>query len=58
MGHKLVCVLAAAMALQVIGAARVMCPSDPNCVCGGTLAVELNCNIDGKCTLTLTFPTV
>ncbi|KAJ2947654.1 hypothetical protein O0L34_g17457 [Tuta absoluta] len=25
-----------------------MCPSNPNCVCGGTLAVELNCNIDGR----------
>ncbi|OWR52546.1 putative toll precursor [Danaus plexippus plexippus] len=24
-----------------------MCPSHPNCICGGTLAVELDCNIDG-----------
>lgn len=47
MAYKWLCVLAAA-ALQVIGAARPMCPSDPNCVCGGTLAVELNCNVDGE----------
>ncbi|XP_049870963.1 protein toll-like [Pectinophora gossypiella] len=47
MGCKLACVVAA-LALQVIAEARLMCPSDPNCVCGGTLAVELNCNIDGR----------
>ncbi|XP_059058541.1 protein toll-like [Achroia grisella] len=48
MDRKLVCVLTAALALQIIGASKLMCPSDPNCVCGGTLAVELDCNIDGR----------
>ncbi|XP_048007032.1 protein toll-like [Leguminivora glycinivorella] len=46
MGYKWTCVFAAV--LQIIGAARPTCPSDPNCVCGGTLAVELNCNVDGR----------
>ncbi|XP_041968157.1 protein toll-like [Aricia agestis] len=40
-------VLIIALAVHVI-AARVMCPSHPNCVCGGTFSVELNCNIDGR----------
>ncbi|XP_060802056.1 protein toll [Amyelois transitella] len=48
MHRELVCVLTAGLALQIIGASTLMCPSDPNCVCGGTLAVELNCNIDGR----------
>ncbi|XP_028174861.1 protein toll-like [Ostrinia furnacalis] len=48
MGRQFVYVLASALALQIIGASTLMCPSDPNCVCGGTLAVELNCNIDGR----------
>ncbi|XP_037297078.1 protein toll [Manduca sexta] len=47
MARKLMRVVSAALALQIICAAQLMCPSDPNCVCGGTLAVELNCNIDG-----------
>ncbi|KAJ0177874.1 hypothetical protein K1T71_006747 [Dendrolimus kikuchii] len=47
MGRELLCAVTAALALHIIGAARPMCPSDPNCVCGGTLAIELNCNIDG-----------
>lgn len=46
---KLIYVLLVALAAHVISA-RVMCPSHPNCVCGGTFAVELNCNIDGECT--------
>ncbi|XP_061704893.1 protein toll-like [Cydia pomonella] len=46
MGYKWTCVFAAV--LQIIGAVRPTCPSDPNCVCGGTLAVELNCNVDGR----------
>ncbi|CAH0399211.1 unnamed protein product [Chilo suppressalis] len=48
MGCKFVYALTTALALQIIRASRLMCPSDPNCVCGGTLAVELNCNIDGR----------
>ncbi|CAH0583134.1 unnamed protein product [Chrysodeixis includens] len=48
MYRKVMYVAVAALTLQIIGAARLMCPSDPNCVCGGTLAVELNCNIDGR----------
>lgn len=50
MYRKVMYAAVAALTLQIIGAARLMCPSDPNCVCGGTLAVELNCNIDGECT--------
>ncbi|XP_063543683.1 protein toll-like [Cydia strobilella] len=46
MEYKWTCVFAAV--LQIIGAVRPTCPSDPNCVCGGTLAVELNCNVDGR----------
>lgn len=48
MYRKVIYAAVAALTLQIIGAARLMCPSDPNCVCGGTLAVELNCNIDGR----------
>ncbi|XP_072950036.1 uncharacterized protein [Epargyreus clarus] len=48
MGFKLVYVLTAALALHIIGAAQPTCPSYSNCVCGGTFAVELNCNIDGR----------
>ncbi|XP_026732009.1 protein toll-like [Trichoplusia ni] len=48
MYRKVMYVAVAALTLQIIGAAQLMCPSDPNCVCGGTLAVELNCNIDGR----------
>ncbi|CAG9787161.1 unnamed protein product [Diatraea saccharalis] len=48
MGYKFVYALTTALALQIIRASRLMCPSDPNCVCGGTLAVELDCNIDGR----------
>ncbi|XP_075976289.1 uncharacterized protein LOC142976678 [Anticarsia gemmatalis] len=48
MYRKVMYAAVAALTLQIIGAARLMCPSDPNCVCGGTLAVELNCNIDGR----------
>ncbi|XP_031763230.1 protein toll-like [Galleria mellonella] len=48
MVRKLVCVLTAVLALKIIGASLLMCPSDPNCVCGGTLAIELNCNIDDR----------
>ncbi|KAL0832186.1 hypothetical protein ABMA28_001641 [Loxostege sticticalis] len=47
MGRQFVYVLTA-LVLQIIGASTLMCPRDPNCVCGGTLAVELNCNIDGR----------
>ncbi|CAB3250821.1 unnamed protein product [Arctia plantaginis] len=48
MYRKVIYAVAAALTLQIISAARLMCPSDPNCVCGGTLAIELNCNIDGR----------
>nr|XP_021189550.2 protein toll [Helicoverpa armigera] len=48
MYRKVIYAAVAALTLQIIGAARLMCPSEPNCVCGGTLAVELNCNIDGR----------
>ncbi|XP_045496838.1 protein toll-like [Colias croceus] len=48
MACKLIHVLTLALAIHVIGATRLMCPSHPNCVCGGTFAVELNCNIDGN----------
>ncbi|XP_023933967.1 protein toll-like [Bicyclus anynana] len=47
MDRKFTHVLMAALAVHVISAS-VMCPSHPNCVCGGTLAIELNCNIDGR----------
>lgn len=45
--YKFLCIVTAAIAFNIIGVAGVLCPRDPNCVCGGTLAVELNCNIDG-----------
>ncbi|CAH3983989.1 unnamed protein product [Pieris brassicae] len=45
---KLIHVLTLALAIQIIGATRLMCPSHPNCVCGSTFPVELNCNIDGS----------
>ncbi|CAK1544118.1 unnamed protein product [Leptosia nina] len=48
MACKLIHVLALALAIQIIGATRLMCPSHPKCVCGGTLPVELNCDIDGS----------
>lgn len=48
MYFKLIYAAVAVLTLQIIGATRLMCPNDPNCVCGGTLAVELNCNIDGR----------
>ncbi|XP_034828582.1 protein toll-like [Maniola hyperantus] len=47
MDRKFTRVLMAALIVHVISA-RVMCPSHPNCVCGGTFAIELNCNIDGR----------
>ncbi|VVD00393.1 unnamed protein product [Leptidea sinapis] len=48
MACKLIQVLTIALAIHVIDATRLMCPSHPNCVCGGTFALELNCNIDGQ----------
>ncbi|XP_047531637.1 protein toll-like [Vanessa atalanta] len=47
MDCKLIHVLIVALTAHVING-RVMCPSHPNCVCSGTFAVELNCNIDGR----------
>ncbi|CAH2266089.1 protein toll-like [Pararge aegeria] len=47
MDRKFTHVLIAALVVHIISA-RVMCPSNPNCVCGGTFSIELNCNIDGR----------
>lgn len=42
-------VVSAVLVLDVIGATGSVCPSDANCICGGRPAVELKCNLDGKC---------
>ncbi|XP_028034865.1 protein toll-like [Bombyx mandarina] len=48
MGRKMLRYYLAAVLLQVVAATNISCPTDANCTCGGTLAIELDCNIDGS----------
>ncbi|XP_045535305.1 protein toll [Papilio machaon] len=48
MARNIVYWLLVVLSLEAIDAKRATCPGYPNCICGGTLAVEVDCIVSGQ----------